>query len=111
MNNLESCIRACFACAQACEHCATECLKENDVKMLSLCISLDRECALICRATGGLMSIDGDNAHILCEVCEKMCNSCADECDRNSEMEHCKRCAQECRRCAQECSRMLQMAS
>jgi hypothetical protein len=108
---MEECITACFSCAIACEQCATECLKEEDVKMLSLCIRLDRECALVCQATASLMSMGGSHPHLLCGVCEEICLRCAEECERHSDMEHCKRCAEECRRCAEECSRMLQMAS
>ncbi|MFZ3203591.1 MAG: four-helix bundle copper-binding protein, partial [Pseudomonas sp.] len=33
-----SCIQACGACAIACEVCASSCLREDDVKMMSICI-------------------------------------------------------------------------
>ena len=55
----QSCIDACIACAIACEHCASECLKEEDVKMMVRCIELDRECASVCRSAAELMSIGG----------------------------------------------------
>lgn len=38
----QSCIDACNDCMVACEHCATECLYEQDVKMMARCIELDR---------------------------------------------------------------------
>lgn len=44
----QSCIDACNACAESCKLCATSCLREEDVKMLSRCIQLDRDCATIC---------------------------------------------------------------
>jgi len=105
---LRSCIDACNACAVECEYCATECLKEDDLKMLSRCIALTRECALVCTTTARLMSLSGEHARILCGVCADMCNACADECELMSEMDHCMRCAIECRRCVHECTHMLE---
>jgi hypothetical protein len=35
----QSCIEACNDCFGACEFCATECLREEEVKMMSKCIS------------------------------------------------------------------------
>jgi hypothetical protein len=97
------CIDACIACAIECEHCATSCLNEDDVKMLIRCITLDRECATICRSTAALMSIGGEHAAGICHVCAEICEVCAEECEKHSHMEHCKNCADECRRCAEEC--------
>jgi hypothetical protein len=98
------CIDACYACAAECEHCATECLKENDTTMLSLCIALTRECAIVCDATARLLSVGADNATLICSACFEICSSCADECESDSkELEYCKRCAEICRMCADEC--------
>ena len=41
----QSLLDALNACIAACEHCATACLKEEDVKMMVRCISIDRDCA------------------------------------------------------------------
>lgn len=101
-----SCIEACFLCAAECEHCATECLKEDDIKLMSLCIALDRECAVVCTAAVRLMSMGGPHAAALCQSCAEVCDACAEECERFPEMDHCVRCATICRRCAEECRRM-----
>lgn len=94
-------IEACSSAAAACQHCATECLKEDDVKMMSLCISLTRECALICATTAQLLAMNGEHAMALCHVCIGVCGSCAQECERYAESKHCRHCAEECRRCAE----------
>ena len=65
----KDCIDACVACAVACSHCATECLKEEDVKMMARCIQLDLECASICRSAAELMSLGSEYSHHLCRVC------------------------------------------
>ena len=52
----QSCIDACNACAESCELCAISCLREEDVKTLSRCIQLDRDCASLCWTASQLMS-------------------------------------------------------
>lgn len=106
-NHFKSCIDACNRSAAICEACATECLKEDDIKLLSLCISLTRECAIVCDAAARLMSMGGEHATMLCQASAEICHRCAEECERNAELEHCSECANECRRCADECRSMV----
>ena len=101
----QSCIDACVACAVECNHCATECLQENDIKMMVKCIQLDRQCAVICFAAAQLMSIGGEHASHLCAECAEICTACAEECGKHSNA-HCKKCAEACRKCAEACKAM-----
>src|SRR5918998_6233983 len=76
----QSCIDACNACAESCELCATSCLREEDVKMLSRCIQLDRDCATICWTA----STYGQRQRIMCvkqicNICTELCDACAEE--------------------------------
>ena len=98
-----SCIAACNACATACDHCASEDLKEKDVKMMTTCINLDRECALFCRAAAAIMSMGGRFSKDICALCATVCEACAAECEKHTDMAHCVECAVECRQCAIEC--------
>lgn len=102
----KSCIEACYACAEACDHCAQACLQEQDVKALARCISLDIDCAEICRMAAGYMARDSQHVSAICGLCAEICDNCGDECSRHTGMEHCQRCAEACRRCAEECRRM-----
>ncbi len=43
-----ACREACAECLVACEMCSDACLDEDNVKMLSRCIRLDRDCADAC---------------------------------------------------------------
>jgi hypothetical protein len=106
----EICIQACLTCATACQHCATECLKEDDIKSLSLCIALTRECAIVCAANAELMAIGGENARILCNDCATICIACAEECDRNGALQHCRDCAMVCMKCAEECKNLMEVS-
>ena len=103
----QSGIDACIACAIICEHCASECLKEEDVKMMVRCIELDRECASVCRSAAELMSIGGGHASLLCDACADICEACAREC-ASHEMDHCQECAEECEACAEVCRKMVE---
>ncbi len=109
MNHLsyKTCIELAQACATSCHHCATECLKEDDAKLLSPCISMDLECATVCLATSQLMALAGENALALCQVCAEICEACAEQCEEFGTLKHCRDCADICRKCAEECRSMV----
>jgi hypothetical protein len=79
-------------------YCAKMCLSCAD--------ALD--CSDICEATARLgLRRTGDDQPMLrelLELCGRMCEQCAAECERH-EHEHCKLCAQICRECASDCAR------
>ena|ERR1041384_2116235 len=89
-------------CAMACEYCATACLREDDIKNMSRCIALDRDCADVCILAAKLLRRDSDIARQYLLICEEACRLCADECSKH-EHEHCRQCAEACRNCAEEC--------
>ncbi len=89
-------------CALSCENCATGCLKEEDVKMMARCISLDRDCADICIQAAQLLKRDSEIGHQYLLICEEICRMCAAECGKYAH-EHCKQCAQACKDCADAC--------
>lgn len=98
-------IQAIRDCSSECNHCYYACLQEDDVKMLSRCIQLDRNCSDICDLT---ISWAASNAELLIDLkklCARVCEECAKECEKHFSMEHCKKCAEACRKCAEECKR------
>ncbi|MEO5967610.1 MAG: four-helix bundle copper-binding protein [Ferruginibacter sp.] len=94
-------------CATSCEMCAAACLDEEDVKMMTRCIELDRDCADICFLTAKLLIRDNKIAHKLLAVCEEICGECAKECSKH-EHNHCKKCAEICQKCQQACKEHLE---
>lgn len=102
----KSCIDACNACADACDHCATACLAEANPQPLARCISLDIDCAAICRLAAGYMARGSETVGVVCDACMQLCELCGKECEGHA-LEHCRRCAEECRRCADECRHMV----
>jgi hypothetical protein len=102
-HDYQSCINACLQCAALCNHCSSECLKEDDVKMMSKCIQSDMECAAICYASAQAMSLGSERSKELCKLCAQACIDCANECSHHN-AKHCQECADACRKCATECN-------
>jgi hypothetical protein len=90
-------------CANECNHCFSACLEEEDVKMMTRCIELDRECADICQLAASLLARGSENAESYLKVCAEICEACAEECAKHDN-EHCKRCAEICSQCAEHCN-------
>lgn len=104
----QSYIDTCLECATQCDHCASECLKEQNVQMLTRCIQLERECAEFCFSTARIMTLGSEHSGDVCRVCAEYCKRCAEECEKHAHMEHCRICAEACHRCAEECERMAE---
>ena len=103
----QTCIDACLKCASICNHCASACLEEEDVKKMARCIQLDMECAATCYAAAQVMSMNGQYAEEICRICADICFACGEECEKHSNMDHCRECAEACRKCAEECRKMV----
>src|SRR5688572_10606155 len=106
--NLLNCLQECTDCAIECRRCADACLKEEDVNKLTLCISLDLQCAAICELVVHFMIINSPFLDKLCHICADICDACAKECEKHgSHRRHCVDCALACRDCAAACRAML----
>ncbi len=104
---IENCIDACETCADACETCSTENKGKAGMETSEkLCIA----CADACNALVAASKTDS-NLDVLFKKCEDACNACATECEKHSDMKHCKECADACRKCAAECKAMLAVAA
>ncbi len=109
-NNMQACIDACTKCAQACYECFDACLNEPDLNARKNCVSMLVECAMMCQMSVATMSMGGHFSHEHCQICAKVCDKCAEECDMFKD-EHCKKCADICRMCAEECRKMASAMS
>ena len=99
------CIQACHKCAAICRQCAASCAKDADVKMMTKCIQLAIECAIVCDATAALMSLGSNKVKDIYHLCTQFCDACAEEC-KKYENEHCRECAEACSQGADECEIM-----
>lgn len=108
---LASAIDACMECSQACTACADACLSEDMVAELKKCIRTNLDCADICEITARMLSrhteYDANMTRAQLQACIQACTSCADECSKHSQHEHCNVCAQASRRCQQACENLI----
>lgn len=109
---LVRCIEECYACAEACTSCADACLSEKDMVFeLRKCIRLNLDCADICETTGRVLirqtEYDAPLTKSQLQACREACATCAEECERHGNMEHCTICAEACRRCQEACDALL----
>lgn len=95
-------------CVNTCNHCFSACLKEDNIKMMTDCIRLDKECAEVCSFTI-LMFHKSKFVGKYLELCMNVCEACGEECGK-FEHEHCKECAQKCKECAKACREFSEMA-
>ncbi|WP_034918874.1 four-helix bundle copper-binding protein [Gillisia sp. CAL575] len=102
----EKMIHALGNCINKCNYCGDACLDEENVKMMVTCIRTDKVCAEVCSTLNQLLATDYKDVDDLIKYCIKVCNACADECEKH-EHDHCKECAQACRECARVCEAHL----
>lgn len=104
------CILACAECDAACTVCADASLAEPDLQALVLSVRLNLDCADVCHVTYRLITRpshrDAPALRAQLQACIAICRACADECDKHSEHEHCRICAEVCRDCIAACERM-----
>lgn len=94
-------------CVITCNHCFSACLKEDDVKMMTECIRLDKDCAEVCAFTL-LIFHRSRFVHRYIQLCTEVCDACAEEC-RKFQHDHCKKCAEACKKCADACRSFMKM--
>lgn len=104
---LDTLVRSVEACQKTCNICFTACLKEEDMNMLARCIELDRECADMCGIVADMAYRESPIFPDLVAACAKICDMCAEECEKHEHMQHCLDCAAACRECAEACRNYL----
>jgi hypothetical protein len=76
----QSCIDACNACYEACGYCVSNCcLHADDIKSMTKCIQLCRDCADICVLSSQYMSRDSEFSSKICGQCADICEACASD--------------------------------
>ena len=92
-----------YFCAAQCTHCYDGCRMEKEKDKLQRCMMLDQDCSEICRITAQALERDSENADLFLNLCGEICEKCATECGKHSQMEHCKKCTEACQKCAEMC--------
>ena len=97
-------IRELYQCAEQCNNCYKECESEPNNEKLQRCMMLDLDCADICTLTAKVLERESENREEFLKLCSNICEKTAEECEKHSHMEHCRKCAEVCRKCAAMCN-------
>ena len=92
-------------CVLACNECHDACLREKNVMMMTNCIRLDKDCAVVCASTLQLVHTGSHVMKKALALCIASCDLCAKECAKH-DYDHCRKCAEICRECAEACRKL-----
>ena len=104
--NYLDCIEACQACLVDCQNCLMEMAGK---KSMNDCPACCVQCVDACTICLKMMAGGGKFATDYCELCAKVCDYCAEQCEAHDH-DHCQRCAESCRKCAEACRALAQKA-
>ena len=102
---MKRCIDVGVTCEKVCRETIIHCLHHGREHADPKHIGLMKDCASMCRASAELMMTNSQFSKEQCALCVKICNACANECDKFSES-FMKECAKICRDCAKTCEQM-----
>lgn len=108
-NKFENCIDACYHCATTCLQCENVYMWENGSKGHRSSIRLD--CAEVCLVTAKMLSAKSKFSCKVCALCAEICENCAQECAKHSELRQCKTCVESCLKCMEECKKVCNDAN
>lgn len=91
-------IDLCNECGDACDRCASNCLNGEAVDSRIACITLNQECAQLCRLTASLLSRGSRYGRKLGGLAAQVAQECAEECEKHDD-DDCLACADVCRSC------------
>jgi len=107
-NKMQPYIDSALKCAMACAECLRACLDEPDLNARRNCVATLIDCAKICELTACMMASSSQFHKDMCNLCSKVCEKCAAECNMFKD-EHCKKCAEICTTCASDCKKSATM--
>lgn len=102
--DMQACIDACSHCHQICLQTAmNHCLESGGKHVEAEHFRLMINCAEICQTSLNFMLSGSRLSNHVCGVCAKVCDACAESCEKLDGMEA---CARACRKCAESCRSM-----
>lgn len=106
-DEMQICLHNCLRAAQVCEQTIQHCLHRGGQHANPDHIRLLQDCADICHLTANFLNRDSYFHPKVCEACAVICLACFIECDRITDDQIMRLCAETCRRCAESCNQMV----
>lgn len=105
--SMQACIEACLVCYQTCTELIPHCLHLGRDFASPETIGLLTCCASLCETSARFMMHDSAFHRSTCELCARVCRSCAEMCEDLSENDpRLRECMDDCLSCAEHCERM-----
>ena len=112
MKDQKELLRVLAECADECERCYDACLENERTNELIRTLRLCRDCAKSCRVTSSFVASNSEYAGRMVDLCEEICNQCAELCSHHKDEEQeCSACAKVCRKCAEACKSFESVAA
>ncbi len=104
---MQHCIENCQDCQRICVETAAHCLMLGGKHASAEHLLLLFACAEICKTSATFMMLGTELHTETCRTCARVCNECADSCERNNDDDpQMRECARICRECATSCGAM-----
>lgn len=106
-NLREQCIQNCNKSLTACLEGINFCLEQGGDHLEKEHLKILQSCAIACRTSVELMSLQSDFSASFCKACAEVCQACAESCEKMDGAPM-KMCAEACRGSQQSCEKMAQ---
>jgi hypothetical protein len=101
---MDQCVKACLGCYKTCLKTIEHCLEQGDSYAAPDHISLLQSCAELCLLAANFMLRNAEFSRELRQLCIKICQKCADQCERLAGDDYVmKQCAEMCHTCVTTC--------
>jgi hypothetical protein len=104
---VETCFETQRVCSEAASHCAMLWTDRSDAREVQLL----QKCARICRTSAASFVVGSSLLTQIAAACAKLCEECAQVCDRFAKDRDMAVCAQLCRACARACLEVISARS
>lgn len=105
-SNMERCIRDCLSCFENCTRTISYCVSQGGKHVEADHLKIMMECIDMSRMSATLMMSNAPFSHEHCQLCAKVCDSCALSCSKMENDKTMQECADICRKCADSCRSM-----
>jgi hypothetical protein len=92
-NEMQQCIQRCLDCHSRCLETVAHCLEQGGRHAEANRIRLRLDCAEICQTSANFMLRGSDLHRNTCEICVKICERCARDCEQFGDAARMRTCA------------------
>jgi hypothetical protein len=100
------CAEECRTCADMCEKTLSSCEKQGGKHTEAKHLNVLKDCISACKTSHDFMKRGSEFQNMHCNMCQSVCEKCAQSCESFKGDKQMKACADKCRTCATACKKM-----